>query len=57
MCMVYGLGEQVHGVHRSARSIAAYILSTQMKDFMGLGVPGHLPEGVPVPPEFIEKVG
>ena len=28
-----------------------------MKDFMGLGVPGHLPEGVPVPPEFIEKVG
>ena len=54
---MHGLGEQVHGVHRSARSIAAYILSTQMKDFMGLGVPGHLPEGVPVPPEFIEKVG
>lgn len=30
---------------------------TQIKDFLGLGVPGHLPEGAAVPPEFLEKVG
>ena len=36
--------------------IATYIFSTQLKDFLGLGAPGRLPEGVPVPTEFLEKV-
>ncbi|EFJ41903.1 hypothetical protein VOLCADRAFT_98158 [Volvox carteri f. nagariensis] len=36
--------------------IATYIFGTQIKDFLGLGAPGRLPEGVPVPTEFLEKV-
>lgn len=28
----------------------------QIKDFFGLGAPGRLPEGVPIPAEFLEKV-
>lgn len=36
--------------------IGTYIFSTQIKDFLGLGVPGHLPEGSVVPAEFLEKV-
>ena len=36
--------------------IATYIFSTQLKDFFGLGAPGRLPEGVPLPTEFLEKV-
>ena len=39
-----------------AAGIATYIFSTQLKDFLGLGVPGHLPPDVPVPAEFLEKV-
>lgn len=33
-----------------------YIFSTQIKDFMGMGVPGHLPPDAVVPSEFMEKV-
>ncbi|GFR44603.1 hypothetical protein Agub_g5886 [Astrephomene gubernaculifera] len=36
--------------------IATYIFGTQIKDFLGLGAPGRLPEGVPIPTEFLEKV-
>lgn len=32
-------------------------VTVQIKDFLGMGVPGHLPPGVTVPPEFLDKVG
>ena len=38
------------------QGIAVYIFSTQIKDFMGMGVPGHLPPDAVVPSEFMEKV-
>jgi MFS superfamily sulfate permease-like transporter len=43
-------------VTRFTAGIATYIFSTQIKDFLGMGVPGHLPPNVVIPSEFLEKV-
>lgn len=58
---MFGMGAIVKYVPRPVvagftAGIATYIFSTQIKDFLGLGAPGRLPEGVTIPSEFLEKV-
>ena len=56
-----GLGSAVKLVPRPVTTgftagIATFILSTQMKDALGLGIVGRLPEGASIPSPFLEKI-